>query len=220
MIVLFVVLAIAGAVVSYQLKQKRLRALAAMAASLGMRFSRHDPFGLLDLPFELLRRGDGRGVENVLWGTHGDHEVRVFEYWYYEQTTDPKGNTTRSYSRFSCAMLELPIVCPSVSISPESFFTRLADVVGLRDIDFESEEFNRAMQVKGDDPRFANYLIDARMMEWLLATRGWTFLVSGSHVMAVIHRLRPAEIPLIVEALAGFRQQMPRVVFDTYGQRP
>lgn len=47
---------------------------------------------------------------------------------------------------------------------------------GLRDIEFESEEFNRAFTVKCDDRRFANALIDGRMMAWLLEDRSrWGF---------------------------------------------
>lgn len=39
--------------------------------------------------------------------------------------------------------------------------------MGGRDIDFELESFNRAFQVRSDDPRFAHALVDARMIAWL-----------------------------------------------------
>ena len=43
------------------------------------------------------------------------------------------------------------------------------DAVGLGDQDLESERFNRAFDVRASDRRFASALLDARMMEWLLA---------------------------------------------------
>ena len=39
----------------------------------------------------------------------------------------------------------------------------------FHDIQFESEEFNRDFTVHCEEPKFANDLIDARMMQWLLA---------------------------------------------------
>lgn len=217
--VLVIAAIIAGLIGTYLLQQKRRKEFVALAASLGWQYTHGDSFGLLGLPFELLRRGDGRGIDHVIWGAAEDHNVRAFEYWYYETSTDAEGRRTRSYSRFSCAVLELPIDCPPTSISQESLLTRLADAIGFDDIDFESEEFNRAMQVKSADRRFANYLIDARAMQWLLDNRGWTFFLSGPWLMAVIHRLRVREYPMLIEHLIAFRATMPRVVFDTYGHQ-
>ena len=50
---------------------------------------------------------------------------------------------------------------------PEGFAGRLAASMGGRGIEFELESFNRAFEVRSDDPRFAHALIDARMMSWL-----------------------------------------------------
>lgn len=219
-IVFVVLVGIGGLVGSILYKQARRKAFAATAAQLGFQYSPHDPFNLLGLPFDLFARGDGRGTENVLWGDHGGHGVRAWEYWYYTRSTDSKGRSSKSYRHFSCAAMELPIVCPETSISRETIFTRLADVVGFRDIEFESEDFNRAMQVKSMDERFATYLIDPAMMHWLMdAGDPWSFHTAGTWLLVVSHRLRPREVPLILDALADFRERMPDVVFETYGGR-
>jgi hypothetical protein len=196
---------------------ERRRKLGVVAGQMGLQFSAADPFGMLRLPFPLFRRGDGRGIENVIWGERQGHEVWGFDYWYYEESSDSKGRRSRSTSRFNCSLTELPARAPHTSVGPESLFTRLADLVGFRDIDFESEEFNRAMQVKSQDQRFATYLIDARMMEWLLETRGWTFELFDRYLLCVRKRLRPEEVPTIIEAVLAFRERIPNVVFETYG---
>ena len=69
----------------------------------------------------------------------------------------------------------LPI---SLTIDREGFFTRLADAIGLDDIEFELQEFNDAFNVKAKDRKFANDLIDQRMMRFLLTTDA-AFRISG-----------------------------------------
>lgn len=218
-IVLILLVAVAGFVGSIYLRRARRQAFAHLAARLGWEYAPADPFGLLRLPFSVLRRGKGRGVENVLWGARGADQIKVFDYWYYTESVNSKGMRSRSYSRFTCGALPLGAECPETTIGPESVLSRLADFVGFGDIDFESEEFNRAMQVRSADRRFASYLIDARMMDWLLANRRWSFSVSGGWLLAVSSKLAPARIPAMIDALAGFRSMVPDVVFQTYGRR-
>jgi hypothetical protein len=63
---------------------------------------------------------------------------------------------------------------PDLIIRPEHFFDRFAGVFGFDDIDFESAEFSKSFFVKSRDRRFAYDVIDARMMEFLMATRPTT----------------------------------------------
>lgn len=50
----------------------------------------------------------------------------------------------------------------------ENVFTRLADSIGLPDIELELADFNRAFSVKCKDRKFANDFLDQRMMRLLL----------------------------------------------------
>src|SRR5438093_9955674 len=95
----------AGAVyLAWYLRQQRIKELASAAIQLGLEFSRSDPFGTLSEPFQLFRKGDGQGVENVMWGTWQGMEVRQFDFWYYEESDDSKGGRSRTYYRFNCAL--------------------------------------------------------------------------------------------------------------------
>lgn len=218
-VVLLVLLVLGGAVLSWWLKQRRREEWSRVASGLGFRYSHDDPFGLVGLPFPIFGKGDGRGVENVAWGEYEGNEVRTFEYWYYDESTDSKGNTSRDYSRFTCAVTTLPSSLPSASIAPESLWTRLADHVGFRDVEFESEEFNRAFQVKSPDRRFVTYLVDARMMGWLLAARpGWTFEIAGPWLLAYGDRMSPSRVPVLLAAVDGFRDHVPDVVWEVFGE--
>jgi hypothetical protein len=154
--ILLGLLAVAAEYLSHYFRKKRREELALMARQLGLEFSSDDPFHTLGYPFALLTRDDGRGVENVMWGAEQDIPVRQFDYWYYEESTDSEGRRSRSYRRFSCAVTEVDAVCSHLTISRENLFTAFADRIGLRDIEFESDEFNGRFNVKSQDRKFAH----------------------------------------------------------------
>jgi hypothetical protein len=218
---LIVVAVVAVLVVSFYLKQKRREALAAMARQLGLIYSHQDNYGCLSLPFGLLRRGDDRGAENLLSGTWQGLEVREFDYWYQVESTDSNGHRTTSTYRFSCSVTDVEAALSPLTLGRENVFTRLADSVGLADLEFELEDFNRAFTVKCKDRKFANDFVDQRMMRWLLGTdRGFSFEVSGRWLLVYSKRRRPTELVPLLGTLKQFREGIPPVVFDLYGLRP
>jgi hypothetical protein len=216
--VLAIGLAIGAALWSYQLKQKRRRELTTMARQFGLEYSREDLSGCLSLPFALLRRGDGRGTENVLTGVWQDTPLLEFDYWYYEESTDSNGNRTRSTYRFSCAATEIDAGLSPLTLGRENVLTRLADSIGLSDIQFELEDFNRAFTVKCKDPKFANDFIDQRMMGWLIeADRSFSFEACGRWLLVYSKRRRPTDLIPLIGTLRQYRDHVPRVVYDLYG---
>ncbi|TMK81669.1 MAG: DUF3137 domain-containing protein [Actinobacteria bacterium] len=157
--------------------------------------------------------GDGRGCENVLSGTWDGLPVREADYWYYTESSDSKGGRSKSYSYFSVVVADLDCSVPRVSISKETLLTRAAEHLGARDLDFESEEFNRMFKVTAQDPQVAYQLIDPRMMNWLLSTGGaFGFEVAG-------HRRRPTELIPLFGSAQLFRDHIPRLVRTEYGIR-
>jgi hypothetical protein len=219
LIALVAVVAVGGAAVSYRMRQKRRDELALMALQLGLEYSPADLLGCLGLPFGLLQKGDGRGTENVLSGTWREMPLREFDYWYYEESTDSKGNRTRTYYRFSCAVTEIDLAMPGLAIYRESAITWVANHLALHDIEFESEEFNRRFNVKGSDRKFANDLLDERMIQWLLTVEGaFAFEVAGCWILCFSKKRRPIELIPLLGTLQRFRDQVPRVVYELYGE--
>jgi hypothetical protein len=217
-VVAILAVVVVAALLAHHLDRKRRRELAAMAARLGLAFSEDDTQGCAALPFALLRKGDGRGTENVMWGTWQGMPVRGFDHWYYEESTDSKGHRTKTYYRFSCAVVEIEATCSALTIDREGFFTRVADAIGLDDITFELEEFNDAFNVKSKDRRFASDFVDQRMMRFLLgADRAFRFEVAGRWLLCFSKRRRPTELIPLLETLQGFRDHVPPVVLSLYG---
>ena len=201
-------------------RQERRSKLRLLAVQLGLGYSAWDIFGLMTEPFDLFFRGDGRRFENVLYGTWQGVDIKEFDYSYYEKSEGSQGGG-KTWHHFSCVLLETDLSCPHLTIAPESFWTRLADGVGLRDIELELEEFNRAFNVRCNDRRFAVAVLDARMMRWLLeAGPGWSFELMGDSILCFSKRREPFELIPLLGSAKRFHESIPRVVRELYGPTP
>lgn len=215
--VLFGLVVVGLVVYRYLATQKRREAFAAFAAQHGLIYHREDPFGLVGEPFRLFSKGDGRGIENVLDGTWQDVPVRVFDYWYYEESSDSNGHRSKTYYRFDCVIAPIDAACSPLTIDRENLFTRLADHLAMDDVGFELDEFNRAFNVKGSDRRFATAFCDQRMMQWLLANAGECgFEVIGDRLLVFCRKMDVEALPVLFATACGFREQVPAVVYSLY----
>jgi hypothetical protein len=220
-IALAIVAAIGAAAWSYYSKKKRREGLAFVARQLGLTYSEDDTRGCGALPFELLHRGDGRGTENVLLGNWQGMDLLEFDYWYYTESTDSEGHRTKSYSHFSCAVAGVQAALSPLTIGRENLLTRLADAVGLDDIEFETQEFNDEFNVKSKDRKFANDFVDQRMMAWLLsAPSDMSFETCARWLLCYSGKRGPTDLIPLLGTLKAFRDQVPRVVYDLYRLDP
>jgi hypothetical protein len=221
-ILLFVlVIAAAGGIayLAYWQKTRRRLGFALVARQLGLTYTQDDPYGLLGAGFELFQKGDGRGIENVIAGTWQSIEVRAFDYWYFEESTDGQGHRSRSYYRFDSAILPVGAVCPHLLIGHETFLSRLAGALSFHDIEFENEGFNRAFNVKCEDRKFANDVVDSRMIDWLMANGdGAKFEVTGGAALVAIDKCDPNQLVGLLGLARGFVDHVPKVVFSLYPQ--
>jgi hypothetical protein len=215
--VLIVVAVIAFGAVGYYLKAKRREAFRHFAARHGLEYAAHDPFDLVGWPFDLFGRGDGRGIDNLVWGRWEGEPIHAFDYWYYAESTDSKGRRHRSYKHFSCVLVEVAASFPHLEVGREGVFTRLADHLGMEDIEFESPEFNRRYNVKAANGRFAYELLDARMLQWLVSfDQGLSFEVLGNRILAYRGRAKPTELVPLIGTARMFRDRIPRVALNLY----
>ncbi len=219
-IVVLILLAVAAGIYgSWYFKKKRRDELAQFASQYQLTYSKEDPFGLLDqYPFQLFAKGDGRGCENVLAGAWQGLMVKEADYWYYDESTDSKGQRSKTYHRFSSIVVDLALSAPYVTVMKENLLTLAADHLGLKDIDFESEQFNRAFNVKCPDKEFAFKLIDARMEQFLLDTGGaYSFEFAPGSVLVYCRRLAPTSLVPLFGIAKGFVDHVPRLVWNEYG---
>jgi hypothetical protein len=197
----------------------RRRGMAGFALQAGLDYAVWDVLGVGSLPFALLGRGDRQRVENVVYGRWNDVDVVAFDYSYRDDERGT-GRSRGAEHRFDCAIVPVDAFCAALSIHPENVLTRLANDAGFRDIEFESEDFNRAFRVRARDGKFANDVVDARMMQWLLDHgRGFSFEAASTWLLVSSGRLRPFDMLRLIGTATGFRAHVPRVVYELYGAR-
>ncbi|HUR50968.1 MAG TPA: hypothetical protein VMZ11_02475 [Mycobacteriales bacterium] len=117
-----------------------------------------DPFG----------EGDHRRACNVLTGSFRGRPLTAFDYSYQTHSTDSKGNRTTTTHRYAICALALPAPLPTFELVPEGFLGRVGTVLGMQDIELESEDFNRRFRVRCEDAKLAYDLLPARTMQALL----------------------------------------------------
>lgn len=211
------------------------RANAWLAASLRHRlwFSEVDTYETASLPFGLCRRGDRALARHVSCGVFDGREVRCFDLDLLEDVRpgvspgphrliagmvlevfeDETGGANVTLERWECAVVRAGAECRRVSVAPEGLLTTLADLALVPDQDVELEAFNRAFEVRADDRRFASALLDARMVEFLVAE------ALGCVVEAVGNRIlvaRPAgarpDLDALLSLVVGVAERVPNVV--------
>lgn len=103
---------------------------------------------------------DALRVKALPWGT-----IHAFRYRY---TTGSGKNQTRHVEYV--AVMQLAVDMLDLSMRRQHTLDHVFGAIGLRDIQFESEEFNRLMYVQCSSAELAYQIIHPRMMEWLIAS--------------------------------------------------
>jgi hypothetical protein len=166
-VVLVVLVAVAVLVVRHQLHKRKVAAFMAFAAQRGWHYRERDdslasryagtPFG----------RGFGQQAKHVLVGAHRGRELVAFEYSYKESEGSGKNKRTVTYQNTVVA-LNTPAPRPTLEVSREGIGRRLLGMVGIRDLQLESEDFNKSFHIRTDDDKFAYDVLHPRTMEWML----------------------------------------------------
>ncbi|MDH2415817.1 DUF3137 domain-containing protein [Nocardioides sp. CER19] len=176
------------AVASYLSAKRRREAIAALVAAKGWTHTERDdrwtevfdgaPFG----------RGHDRQARDVIQGAIGQRRWVTFDYVYHttETSTDGQGHTsTREQShRFAVMAVDVGAAFPRLSVSPEGVVGRFFGRLTGRDIELESEDFNRAFTVNADDRKFASDVLHPQMMEYLLGHRDLEWRSTGHWVVS------------------------------------
>jgi hypothetical protein len=177
------------AVLGYRAAKKRREGFAALAAARGWTYTERDDRWTETFngsPFDL---GHNRRAGNVLEGTYDARGFVAFDYVYHttETSTDSKGHTSRREvsHNYSVVALDVGATFPGLAVSPEGMFSRLVGRLTNRDIELESEDFNRAFTVTCPDRKFASDVLHPRMMEHLLTHPDSAFRFDRSWVLSV-----------------------------------
>jgi hypothetical protein len=215
---LFLLAALAAGFLGYLgwLKEKKRReAFVILAENLGMEYRERDNALSGELEFlDALRQGSNRYAFNVLEGELEGHWMMAFDYHYETHSTDSKGRRQTHHHYFSFFVCHLEGRFPELRVYPESFFSKVGQIFGLQDIDFESVEFSRAFTVKCAEKKFAYDICHPRMMEYLLAHPDLSIEVENFCLaMGMNQRLEPEQVPDCLRQLREIRSLFPQYLF-------
>ncbi|MEZ0447107.1 DUF3137 domain-containing protein [Cellulomonas sp. ICMP 17802] len=218
LLVLGLVVGVGLLVAGVWVQRKRHERFRAWAVANGWTYAESDR-SLVDLsrgqPFGA---GSARRATEVLRGTFESRPALSFTYTW---TTGSGKN--RSTHHAHVVGLGLPAYLPTVEVTPEGFGAMLAKLVGAQDMQFESEDFNRAFRVAATDERVGHAIVHPRLMERLLRpdARAAAWRIDGTWILSWemgttdLDRLAPR-----LGLLAAVVRSVPRHVWLDHGFDP
>jgi hypothetical protein len=222
LIVLLVLAGIAGivalAIRAYKQNQARIAALQQLCLSKGWQFSVADPYNVAQrwpgTPFD---KGYDRRAGNVLTGLVDGHPMIAFDYEFKEDSTDSKGNRTTTTYHYAICALGMPCALPELHVGPEGVFSRLGHVLGMEDIELESEDFNRHFRVRCPDAKLATDVLTPRTMALLLQAGKMHFRFVGQDAVCYEGgHLQPVDVLNRTAVLAGVLAGVPAFVWKDH----
>ena len=209
----FFALAIVLIVVGLAQAKKRREALTAFAAARGWTMRESDQSLVTRFGGHPFDTGRSPRATNCLYGSHDGRHLVAFDYQY--KTSSGSGDNRRTTThRYSVVAMSLGVPTPRLAVSPEGAVGRFFGRLTNRDIELESEDFNRAFTVTADDRRFASDVLHPKMMQMLLRwpALGWRFeadsmlvIRSGQH--------QPAEVDATLAVMDAVLDEVPDFVW-------
>ncbi|GAA0577732.1 hypothetical protein HPO96_14565 [Kribbella sandramycini] len=164
------------------------------------------------------RTGDNWRVLNVLSGLFNGQQMVAFDYSYQTHSSNGRGGRRTTTHKFGVVVLQLPGVLPHLEVTHEGIFGgAVANAFGFQDLQFESEQFNRAFRVKAGDDRFGHAVVTPRMMELLLARGEIGWRIEGNSLIGWDPSPHdPTEVLRRLEQLQLIVGQIPPYVWRDY----
>lgn len=205
------------AYVSYLAARRRREGMARLAAARGWSYAEQDESRVTRFDGAPFGIGFSQKALNVVRGEHDRRTFVAFDYWYSTREGSGKSRHTVRHV-YSIIAISTSAVLPDLSVMPEHFVSRLIGRLTNTDIEFESEQFNRAFTVTCDDRKFATDVIHPRMMELLLTTPdlGWS-LRSGTLLVASEGEHDAARLDGVLHAIDRIIDLFPGFVWDQVG---
>ena len=205
-----------GLAIWYQVQ--RTKTLRAWAAATGWSYVGSPPSLVGRWAGTPFGAGHTRRASEVMVGRLGARQALSFTYSY--RTGSGKNQSTYT---FHVLAMPIPAYLPILEITPDGLGAKLAKTFGGQDIQFESEDFNRAWRVECADLKFAHDVVHPRLMERLLRgdARGTSLRIEGTDVLTwASGSTRVEAIASRLALMAAVVDAVPRYVWQDHGYDP
>jgi len=223
-LLLFVAFALVAAAIAYfgWLGAKRRREeFAAFAASQGWQYAAEDSSWVGRWAGRPFGTGDQPRAQNVVTGVRDGRKIVGFDYSYETYHHDSDGNRHTTTHRYGVCAMALPVPLPGLEVTAESLFDRMANALGVDDIELESEEFNRRFRVRGEDRKFASDVLHPQLMEVLLRYGDVGWRIEGDTLVCWDDgKHSPGEVLARLALLDAIADRIPGFVWRDHGADP
>lgn len=198
------------AIVGIFIERQRTERLQTFARSRGLAYEkRNDSWARVDLGWPS-GFGKSHRAKHVMTGEHNGRPLVVFEHIWVTGS----GDNRQTHYAMVCA-LQLRRSFPKLTVGREGVFSSIARKIGVKDIELESDDFNREYKVKCDDRKFAYDVLHPRFMQWMLSTQADMFTISGQYLArASSMRLKEEYVDQQIAYLDAIVDRIPSFVFD------
>ncbi len=205
----------------YQRVKKRRELFRQFAASNGWTWTQRDTSLVSRFQGSPFGQGSSRRAENVLQGSFRNRPMVAFDYTYTTQSGSGENQSTQTH-RFAICALGLPAALPKLEVVPESVFGRLGTALGMRDLDLESEDFNRRFRVRAVDAKLAYDVLPPRTLEVLLTRPALHLRLAGRDAVCwESGHHSPADLLARLDTLSTVLDGVPAYVWtDLRGPTP
>lgn len=209
---------------------RRRRDIVAWAKRHGYQFT-GDSYGLTDTwPGDPFDRGHNKRSLNVVRGTIDDRPFVTFDHTYRRTaavTSHPLyGRLFTRHDRVVtltvAAMSTGMEWTPRLDLAPENAVSRTIARLANRDLNLESEDFNRAFTVTCTDPRFASDVLHPRLMEAVLSMSPRPRVqIRNGYIFTINDAVLPtADLRAQLLCLARVLNLLPPFVVSDYSTTP
>ncbi len=170
------------------------------------RFNGFKPFG----------EGHSIRMRNLIAGPKDGLEWYMFDYFY---TVGSGKNQTRYH--YAIVAANVPFAFPELTLKPENILTRVGEHLGLRELNFEVNEFNQRYFVTCPDEKRAYDILCPQAIEYLLGFPARWWQLGGSLiVIAQMGALRDDMCFEVMQEITGFLSKIPNYVRQDIGFEP
>ena len=181
---------------AYVHERRRRRAFETAARDLGMTFqAKGTTHPALGQRFALFQRGRHARMGNILEGRIEDLDALIFDYRYV--TGSGKNRTV--YRQSVVALRQPGVDLPRLELRPEHFFHKIGELLGMRDIDFDSHPtFSKRLHLSGKDESAIRAIFDESLLGFFESIVKERLCVEahGEHVIVYRQRkrMKPTEV--------------------------
>jgi hypothetical protein len=212
LIVFALIVLIVTTALSERAKAKRRQSLIALCGKLNIQYVEEDQYQIVTeyAGFDWLSVGDSKIASNTMIGAVYGVNLKMFDYRY-----ETGSGRSRPVHQMSIVAVDTDLIFNQIKIRPETFLDRATEAIGVKNIDFESAEFGRAYCIRSRNKKFAYDVISPRMMEFLLANRGWSIELMGRTIMITNERILSAdEYMQAFTFIKQFRELLPNYLVE------